>query len=403
MICDTTEIQKDILASLLVWGAEELRHEAALVNESDFEHELLRDMFIELKRHDFIVSAYITSVVDKEIRGFIGRLVESAIYRSGSFTDVLKQLRNRNSRKRLKEKLSDLVVSDFTLNDVRQLVETEQMTSPGTSAAEADKDVAEYIEKFREREPTISTGYSQIDSLTGGLLVPSVTVIGARPSTGKTTFALNIALKANVSTAFFSLEMPVKAIMDRLVSCQTGIAYHCVNRRYLSPEEEVTAIETARGAGERIKIFSKIFTIEKIVQAISEVKPQMAVIDFIQRIWTEREFRTEREKVNYIMGELRRCAMLNDCCIVALSQISRAGKDQPRMSDLLESGAIEANSDYVLLMHRPYVLDKANPELSPEDLKIVIDKNRYGEARIIDMRFEGKYQRVEGVDNRYEQ
>lgn len=89
-----------------------------------------------------------------------------------------------------------------------------------------------------------------------------------------------------------------------------------------------------------------------------------------------------------------------NCHLMCLSQISRSGMDAPRMSDLKESGALEQDGDYIMLLHRPYVLCKDNPDVRPEDAQILLDKNKYGRTGMKRLYFDGEHQRFTEVSDR---
>ena len=109
-----------------------------------------------------------------------------------------------------------------------------------------------------------------------------------------------------------------------------------------------------------------------------------------------------REKIEYISGELKRVARFNNCVVIALSQLRRNNDRAnlvPTMSDLKESGALEADGDYIMLIHRPYVLIKNDPAITPDLTEIIIDKNKFGRTGNIKMSFSGEYQQFMELEN----
>ena len=81
---------------------------------------------------------------------------------------------------------------------------------------------------------------------------------------------------------------------------------------------------------------------------------------------------------------------------MVLSQITRSGSEAPRMSDLKESGGLEQDGDYIMMLHRPYVLDK-DASVDPEESYILLDKNKYGRTGKVELRFRGEFQRFTEV------
>ena len=85
-----------------------------------------------------------------------------------------------------------------------------------------------------------------------------------------------------------------------------------------------------------------------------------------------------------------------------MSQVTRGGKDEPTMSDLKESGGLEQDSDYVILLHRPYVQDKESGKTRPSETKLKLDKNKFGNTGIIYYNFNGMFQRFSEVSDENE-
>jgi replicative DNA helicase len=401
------ELERDVLASLVVYGENALNVEAGLVTENDFIHDTYKEIFIGLKESKFCLSVYYSKCEDcmkHEFFAFLRELESRAVH-VGEFMTVLTRLREVASRERIRAKLTEFTFGgvDFSVEDIRKLADDEEKYRDFSDILhESSKHVREYIDNFNTPSPKFSTGYGNIDYyLGGGVKTPSVFVIGARPSTGKTVFALNLALKFKQKATIFSLEMSAEMLLDRLISAHFGIGYVDVMARKLTAEQNTCAKKFAEWTNGNIDIFDTIYDIEQIAVAVRKMKPKIVVIDYVQIVGTSVRHKDEREKVTHVMREIRKIAKQNDCCVIVLSQISRSGKNAPTMSDLLESGAIEANADYVTLMHRPYVLEKGNPELSPEKLEIVLDKNRFGGTKKFAMRFDGACQRVLGVNNQH--
>jgi replicative DNA helicase len=107
-------------------------------------------------------------------------------------------------------------------------------------------------------------------------------------------------------------------------------------------------------------------------------------------------------EIDYISGMYKQMAKDNNCVVLILSQFNRpdkaARKHRPTMASLKESSALEHDGDLIMILHRPYVLEKDNPDITPEDGYILIDKNKFGRTGRVDLRFDGRYQRFFEVD-----
>ena len=135
---------------------------------------------------------------------------------------------------------------------------------------------------------------------------------------------------------------------------------------------------------------------------ISEEKPSLAVVDFMQIISAVGKFENVRSRIDYISSLFKRTAKTTGCVIIVLSQLSRMGKEAPTMSDLKESGGLEQDGDYIALLHRPYVLNKNENECIPEDTQLLLDKNKFGRTGKIDLWFDLKHQKFYERDERWD-
>ena len=131
-----------------------------------------------------------------------------------------------------------------------------------------------------------------------------------------------------------------------------------------------------------------------------EVKPDMVVVDFIQIVDSVKKCDDTRTKINYISAELKRIAKKTGCIVIALSQLTRGGKDAPTMSDLRESGALEQDGDYIIILHRAYVSDKQ--KIDESETQVLFDKNKFGWTGLLHYKFSGIYQRFTEQSDREE-
>lgn len=252
-----------------------------------------------------------------------------------------------------------------------------------------------YRKNYHKVTPKFQTGFPKTDNLlNGGIRQGSIMTVGARPSTGKTTFAINI-LKAFTNTDYkiilFSLEMVAEMIWDRIISDVMDIDYHKAQNHTLT-DEQLQEMELVGQAYNNLNIIDNISDIERMIGRVYADKPTLCIIDYMQIISSQKDFKDNRQRIDYISRLIKKCAKETKCTFIVLSQVTRAGKDEPTMSDLKESGALEQDSDYVLLLHRPYVQDKSD-NISPEETKVKIDKNKFGNTGVIDFKFDGRHQR----------
>ena len=219
--------------------------------------------------------------------------------------------------------------------------------------------------------------------------------IGARPSTGKTTYAINIATyDPSLKVLFISIEMTARMIYDRIISNKANVKY---NQSVLHLVDFDIAKEIVEHYP-NLMIVDDVSDIEQIEQLIYGEKWDLVFIDYIQIVTSQRRFSDNRQRIDYISQRLKAAAKKTTSCIISLSQITRGGKDKPTMSDLKESGGLEQDSDYIILLYREYVNNKEN-HIDPKDTIITLDKNKFGNTGELHMDFIGIYQRfVEAED-----
>jgi replicative DNA helicase len=292
---------------------------------------------------------------------------------------------------------------DPAVGDLERALEQARSNAYVKSYAEKSaKSIEDYRKKLRVREPRIKTGFPKLDRFTGGgFIVPSVATVGAYPSVGKTALALNIALEQDGPVVFFSLEMSNRMIYDRIASAQLQINYgHFISQTLSDKQyymlEAYTEVLLDRG----IHVFDDTYYIERQANIIAAIKPALVIVDYVQKVKTHAKTDGRRLEVAYVSGLYKQIAKDNNCVVLLLSQLARPremGRPErfkPTMINLKEASELEADSDYVAILHRPYVLCKDNPgEVKAEDGYILLDKNKFGHTGLIDLVFNGKYQR----------
>ena len=261
----------------------------------------------------------------------------------------------------------------------------------------------------------VPSGYPSIDAVTQGWQRSDLIILAARPSVGKTAFALNIARNAavehNMPVAVFSLEMSAIQLVKRLMTSESGLpADKIKGGAKLDKFEWVQLEDTLRNLSKAplyIDDTPGIPLMEfrtKVKRLVKQRGVRLVVVDYLQLIQGPAELRTNREQeVAAISRTLKATAKELNVPIIALSQLSRnsvqraGATGKPQLSDLRESGAIEQDADMVIFIHRPdYVGMSENPE-DREKTFIIIAKHRNGETREIPMLF--KSEKIRFVEN----
>lgn len=255
----------------------------------------------------------------------------------------------------------------------------------------------------------VDTGLTSLNEVTNGWQKQDLIIIGARPSKGKTALALNLALSAAISTlvqnvpvGIFSLEMSSTQLVKRLASTVSGVDFGNIMSGKLSDDEFVKISQKSRYFnGLPIRISDKVFSLAGICQRMRNWKDKhdigLVVIDYLQLIKGKREQNGNREQeIANISRELKLVAKELDIPIILLSQLNRTVESrsvqEPQLSDLRESGAIEQDADVIIFPWH----DK-NANTNQIESYITVAKNRNGKTAMKDdkllIKFAGSIQK----------
>ena len=312
--------------------------------------------------------------------------------------DTLKAVCELSLNRQLHKELTELSLSEnVSLSDLHQLTQEAERRESNRFFRSADSR-EKYLASYDEPVSYLPTGFEQLDHLLeGGFRKGTLCTIGARPSTGKTTFAINLAShNPDRKILFVSIEMTAGMIYDRLSADTAGVNYSVASSHGLQKE----TVRAVLNQFPDLTVADDVSGVEEIVTMIYAQKPDMVMIDFVQIITSRKRFADNRQRIDDISQQLKQAAKQTGCCIITLSQITRNGKDKPTMSDLKESGGLEQDSDYVLILHRPYVNDKSAEDADPSKTTVTLDKNKFGNTAELSYSFNGIYQRF--LENRQE-
>ena len=249
------------------------------------------------------------------------------------------------------------------------------------------------------------TGFRALDQYTGGLQPGSLTIIAARPSMGKTSFALNIAQfgggEANPPVLVFSLEMPKEQLVQRMLAAQSGLNLASLNTGTFDVGQFTQLREACDQLAQR-NIFINDATQLSGMEFLARCRqfklrnPELAlvIVDYLQ-LMSNAERRTEsrNQEISDISRMLKATAREINCPVVALSQLSREAEKRtdkkPQLSDLRDSGAIEQDADVVLMLFREdYYTENENNDLTDSKADIRVAKNRNGSTGVFHLTFQ---------------
>jgi replicative DNA helicase len=257
----------------------------------------------------------------------------------------------------------------------------------------------------------LSSYYADLDDLTSGFLPGELTIMAARPSMGKTSFALNVIRNCVMhghAACFFSLEMPRIQVTSNMLCGLAKIDGHRLRTGALMREEKrafFNACEILEPLNFYIDDSPTLSTMElraKGRRLRSQNQIDLIVIDYLQLMTgSSRAARESRQiEVTEISRSTKALARELEIPIICLAQLSRKVEERadkkPMMSDLRESGSIEQDADKILLLHRPEYYDRDNEELKGK-AHIIVAKNRNGPTGEVEMHFHKNQMRFESL------
>jgi replicative DNA helicase len=276
------------------------------------------------------------------------------------------------------------------------------------------------IDKLYEqgREVTgLATRYTEFDKMTSGLQDSELIIIAARPSMGKTAWAINIAQNAAVQdnkvVAVFSLEMSKESLLRRMLASEALVGSRKLQTGSMLRDDRGKLMK----ALERL-MDSKLFiddtpgiTLPEMRAKARRLKQQqgqldLIVIDYLQLMTGtsasgKRGFENRTQEVSSISRGLKALAKEMRIPVLALSQLSRgseqrAGDKKPLLSDLRESGSIEQDADVVAFIHREEYYDRDNEDVKGQ-AEIIVAKQRNGPTGSIKLAFRSDFTRFENL------
>lgn len=255
----------------------------------------------------------------------------------------------------------------------------------------------------------VPSGFPELDSKTAGWQKGDMILIAARPSMGKTTFALNLAehaaLRAAKSVVVFSLEMSKEQLAYKLLCSEASVNMSSLRKGDLDDSDWE---RIARAAGPLAS--AKIIIDDTAGISVMEMKSKcrriklehgidMIIIDYLQ-LMTGSNPENRQQEVSEISRSIKALAKEMHCPVIALSQLSRAPEQRadhrPMLSDLRESGSIEQDADLVMFLYRDEYYNKETEEKNVAEC--IIAKHRNGETGTVKLAWIGQYSKFGRLD-----
>ena len=392
-----------------IWGAIGRLHQAgSLVDQITIYQELTRDGHLEEVGGAFEIARLV---------GNVGTSV-NVEYHAG----ILVQLHHR---RRVLERASQLVARcyDPSVDEADLVLEVED--HPGVAAAGAWESGASSVAEVYDQVGAamdlggkmggVTTGLSDLDEMLDGLHPGDFVVIASRPSMGKSALAVNIAWAAShhVGVGIVPVEMSVSAMSTRILSLVSGLDSHALRRGRITGEEYRSLAGIAAQVAQRpIRLSQSLRDPWHIYREVRRLKDQhgigLLVVDYLQLLDpADSNNDTREQEVAGISRMLKKTAQDLEIAVVAMAQINRKsearGDKKPMLSDLRESGQIEADADVVILLHRPAyygVVEVDDVDVS-NLMEAHVAKQRNGPTGLVNLYFNSKTGKIATWEDRY--
>lgn len=254
----------------------------------------------------------------------------------------------------------------------------------------------------------VTTGFERLDTLTAGLQNSDLIIVAARPSMGKTAFALcmalNAAIRQNVTVGIFSLEMSKEQLMHRMLAVRGKVDLSHLRKPSTLNDEEWKSLYAAADVISHAPLFIDdspgLSTMELRARARrlkADHNLGLVIVDYLQLMRASRRTDSRELEISDISRSLKGLAKELDIPVVALSQLNRKVEDRtdkrPILADLRESGAIEQDADVIMFVYRDDVYKIKKPsERPPEgEAEIIIGKQRNGPVGVAELIYKAPY------------
>ncbi|MGL4453435.1 MAG: replicative DNA helicase [Sarcina sp.] len=349
--------------------------------------------------------------------------MEAGVLSTENIGDYIKIVADKATLRRLIKASTDIISSCYNeQSDVMKVVDSAEKKIFDISETKNSGDfesISDVLERgFEEIERLyknkgettgVASGFKDLDDKTSGFQSGDMVLIAARPSMGKTTFALNIAehaaLKEGKSVVIFSLEMSKEQLAYKLLCSQASVDMLSLRTGQLE-DKDWENIARAAGPLSSAKIYIDDTAGVSIMEMRSKCRKlkaehgiDMILIDYLQLMSGSGE-ESRQQEVSEISRNIKAIAKEMKCPVIALSQLSRAPEQRadhrPMLSDLRESGSIEQDADLVMFLYRDEYYNKETDEKNIGEC--IVAKQRNGPVGTVKLAWLGQYSRFGNLD-----
>ena len=264
-----------------------------------------------------------------------------------------------------------------------------------TTINEALTNTIEILEKrIRGEVKGMYTGFESMDNCLHGIQKKNFYIVGARPSVGKTAFALSLGERLGIENKgiFFSLEMSKEQLCERIIASKSDSKMDNIIKGSINDDEMLRILGSLSELSERKidMVDDEYTTLEEIERICRRTKRKKGldfiIIDYLTLIHSEKRFNTIREEVNHISRSLKILSNKLDIAVICLTQLNREVEKRqsnvPIMADIRESGQIEQDANVIMFLSNPVRREDGKIEEIEDVLRVDIKKNRNGKSNV---------------------
>ena len=292
-----------------------------------------------------------------------------------------------------------------------EIAETQQTNDfvRASDVVEMTINMIEHLYKSNDEYTGIPSGFPALDTMLSGFQNSEFIVIGARPSVGKTAFALtcagNISIHSRIPVGFFTLEMSNMALMQRLIAAEARISSQTIRTGMLKPSDFKNLTDAAGLIYEAplwISDTPNMKLLDLRAQArrmVLQHKVRIIFIDYLTLVTAENTEIPRHEQIAEISRSLKALARELEIPVVALSQVTRDSEGKrPNLSNIRESGSIEQDADVVMFLHRERGTEReSNEPANTVETELVVAKQRNGPVGTVKIAFVPRYTKFESL------
>ncbi len=373
-------------------------------------HQKLFEKITEIRKttnSDGFINVFLNQYFNDEERQEIGSMIHNAStladIRDYAFS-LIELYKKRETLKAMQDFQNAIIEKkynyDFATSELLDKIAKLDNENQDNAKISTLEEIEKEIESETNEDLHLPTGFKKLDEVfNGGLMKKTLTVLGARPAVGKTSWGqqviLNIAKQRKVCL-FASLEVSNSEVYNKFVSMNKKIPAWKIARKRLN-QAELDDYNQSKKELKEINDFifvsdasQSIKQIEAMVKHIAKRKLDLLVVDYIQIVKRKNYNKniniSEATAIKDITSSLKQIAKKYNIAVLGLAQLNRQGTDAPTMNDLKGSGGIEEDADRIILLHR----EADDKGILQQTGSFKIDKNRWGATRNIDFSFNGE-------------